>query len=211
MSWFLSDALQPFSIAAAILLGLVLIEVVGLMTGSSASQAMQDPEFGELADTALGWLNLGRVPLFMLLMLLLGTFAVSGMVLQALAEPSVGTLPPLLASMFAGFIAIFATRLTSRAAARILPRDETYVLSDDDLVGRVGVVTVGPLEARFVGKVSVVDRHGNRHFPRARPSGADDVIETGASVLIVATADREYRVIRAPAELSGSGLETDSR
>lgn len=202
MAWFLSPPLQPFSIAAAVLLALLLIEVVGLISGMAFSDITESTSIGDAADNALSWLNLGRVPLFMLLIIMLGLFAAGGMVLQAIADRSIGLIPPWPASLAAGGFALLATRVASRAVARILPRDESYALSDQDLVGRVGTVTVGPLEARAVGKISVTDAHGNRHFPRARPAIAGEVIETGAKVLIVDLAGREYRVIRAPAGLA---------
>lgn len=202
MAWFLSPPLQPFSIAAAVLLALLLIEIVGLISGMAFSDLAESTAAGEVAENALSWLNLGRVPLLVLLIILLGLFAAGGMVLQAVAEKTIGLLPPLAASLLAGAFALLATRATSRAVARILPREESYVLTDQDLIGRVGTVTVGPLDARAVGKISVTDAHGNRHFPRARPATADEVIETGAKVLIVDLAGREYRVIRAPAALA---------
>jgi hypothetical protein len=202
MAWFLSPALQPFSIAAAVLIALLLIEIVGLVSGMAISDVAESTSVGEAAENALSWLNLGRVPLLMLLIILLGLFAAGGMVLQAVAEKTVGLLPPLIASLIAGTFALPATRMASRGVARILPREESYALSDQDLVGRVGTVTVGPLDAHKVGKISVTDAHGNRHFPRARPATAGDVIETGAKVLIVDLAGREYRVIRAPAALA---------
>jgi membrane protein implicated in regulation of membrane protease activity len=203
MAWFLNPALQPFTIAAAVLLALVAIQVIGTLAGATLTEWTESDLFGDMAGTPLGWLNVGRVPLLILLMLLLGLFAAGGMVLQAIAEPVTGLIPPLPATAAAGAFALIATRSASRHVARVLPREETYVLSEEDLVGRVGTVTVGPLESHAVGRIRVSDVHGNRHFPRARPAEAGDVIETGAHVLIVALAGREYRVIRAPEELAG--------
>jgi hypothetical protein len=203
MAWFLAPALQPFTIAAAVLLALVAIQVIGTFAGATLTDWMESDAPGSMAGAALGWLNLGKVPLLILIMLLLGLFAAGGMVLQAVAEPVIGLIPPLPAVGLAGLFALAGTRYTSRFVGAVLPREETYVLSEEDLLGRVGTVTVGPLEVHAVGRIRVSDAHDNRHFPRARPAEAGDVIEVGARVLIVALAGREYRVIRAPAELAG--------
>ena len=202
MSWFLSAPLQPFSIAAIVLLGLVVIEILGVLIGSQPSDALHSADLDQLFEGSLSWLNLGRVPLLILLMILIGLFVVSGMLMQAFLASLVGPLPALPASGIAGAFALAATGKVSHFIARIMPRDETYALTDDELVGRVGTVTVGPLEAHVVGKISVVDGHGNRHFPRARPDNPDDRIEIGAKVLIVSTKGREYRVIRASGGLA---------
>lgn len=202
MNWFLSDPLQPFSVAALVLLGLVTIEVIGGLFGQSPSSLIDDWGGGELADGALGWLNLGRVPLLIVVMVMLVLFAAGGMLLQTVAARTIGILPGLVASFCAGGFTLAMTPVVSRAISRILPREETYALADEDLIGRVGTVTVGPLEAHVIGKISVTDGHGNRHFPRVRPADPGERIETGAHVLIVEVAGREYRVIRAPAALA---------
>ena len=203
MSWFLLPGLQPFTIAAAVLLALVAIEIAGTLTGAALSDLTEMLPVEHAMDSALGWLNLGRVPLLMLLMLLLGLFSAGGMVLQAVADASIGLLPPFAAIAASAAFALLTTGAASKLVARILPREESYALSDEDLLGKIGTVTVGPLESHAVGKISVSDAHGNRHFPRARPAIAGDVIEIGAEVLIVDMKHREYRVIRAPAKLAG--------
>ncbi len=198
MSWFLSAPLQPFSIAALVLLGLVAIEIIGVLIGTQPSDALHSANVDQLFEGSLSWLNLGRVPLLILLMILIGLFAVSGMFMQAFLASWISPLPALPASGIAGAFALVATGKVSRFIAKIMPRDETYALTDNELVGRVGTVTVGPLESHVVGKISIVDGHGNRHFPRARPANAGEAIEIGARVLIVSMKGREYRVIRAP-------------
>ena len=72
MEWLLAPEVRPFAIALAILLGLLLIEVVsmfgGLSAGSVLDKALEGDGDGDgwLAG-ALGWLNVGRVPVMVLL------------------------------------------------------------------------------------------------------------------------------------------------
>ena len=203
IAWLLAPQLQPFTIAAAVMLALLAIQIAGALLGHAFHDMPEALPFDDAPDSPLDWLNLGKVPLLILLMLLLGLFAAGGMVLQAVAEPLTGLVPTLPAAVAAGIFALLTTGAASRLIARIMPREESYALSDEDLIGRVGTVTVGPLETHAVGKISVHDAFGNRHFPRVRPATAGEVIETGARVLIVDIKNREYRVIRAPVELAG--------
>lgn len=145
MSWLLAPQLQPFTIAAAVMLALVVIQAVTALGGAALADVADGVSADDMADVPLGWLNVGRVPLLILVMLMLGLFASGGMLLQAVAEPLVGLLPALPASLAVGAFALLSTRAASRLIARILPREETYALSDEDLVGRVGTVTVGQI------------------------------------------------------------------
>jgi membrane protein implicated in regulation of membrane protease activity len=203
VSWLLTPPFLPFAIAALVLLVLVVLEVAGTFVGTAPSHLVEATSAAEAIEGAVGWLNLGRVPLLILLITLLAVFAVCGIVLQVVASKTVGYLPVPLAALLAAAAALPVTRWVSRGVARIVPRDETYAVKDEDLIGRVGTVTVGPLAVAFVGRARVEDAHGNAHFPRVRPADRQEEIEVGARVLLVERAGREFRVIRAPAGLAG--------
>jgi membrane protein implicated in regulation of membrane protease activity len=203
VSWLLTPPFLPFAIAALVLLVLVVLEVAGTFVGTAPSHLVEATSAAEAIEGAVGWLNLGRVPLLILLITLLAVFAVCGIVLQIVASKTVGYLPVPLAALLAAAAALPVTRWVSRGVARIVPRDETYAVKDEDLIGRVGTVTVGPLAVAFVGRARVEDSHGNAHFPRVRPADRQEEIEVGARVLLVERAGREFRVIRAPAGLAG--------
>ncbi len=89
-------------------------------------------------------------------------------------------LPTLIAGVGAFAAALPATRTLSRWTARIFPRDESSAVSQADLVGLTGPVTLGPLDQGKPGRVRVKDRHGNIHVLRAiaaaeprHPAGRD--------------------------------------
>ena len=87
----------------------------------------------------------------------------------------------------------------SRWIARFLPRDESYVIEQADLIGRTGTVTLGSVEADSAGRAKVEDRYGNAHFPRVRAAREGLVIEQGARILVVDRIGSELTVV--PAEL----------
>jgi membrane protein implicated in regulation of membrane protease activity len=156
---------------------------------------------GPLA-TAFDWLNAGRVPLLVLMMAAIACFAIVGMVVQIFAMHLLAPLPTALAVALAMAAAIPGTRWTSRLVSRIIPRDETYAITDEDLIGRVGIVTLGPVVQGAAARAKVQDKYGNWHFPRVIPGAAGLSIPEGASILIVDKAGGQYTVIAAESRLA---------
>ena len=92
-------------------------------------------------------------------------------------------------------------RSTSRGLARIIPRDETYAVSDADFVGKVALVSVGPLDQGLPGRVRLKDVFGNWHTIAARASPDSEPLPVGASVLLVDRDAKSFIAISAPADL----------
>jgi Protein of unknown function (DUF1449) len=205
----------PFWVALLIVIGLGVVELVSMLLGASVS-ALLDSGFGVHVghhvpgehDSLLGgwtsWLNAGGVPILVLIVILLSAFAVFGFAIQAVASSLVGPLPALIAGPAAAVAALPATRWVGRGVARIIPRDETSVLSQDDFIGLIGTVTIGPLDQGNPGSVRVKDRYDNIHALRAM-AAPGHVIATGALVLIVDGADGLFQAIPAPQPLEEDG------
>jgi hypothetical protein len=214
MEILLSSNCQPFAVAGLVMTCLVLIEIVSLIAGFSLSHVLDqglemeansghhaDPSDTGLLGGALGWVNAGRVPALVFIIIWLAAFAIAGFVIQTIAAAIWTLLPALPASLMAFFLATPATRLTTRWVSFIIPRDETYVISDDDLVGRVAEVTLGPLDQGAAGRIKLQDIHGNWHFPLARAANDQASIPVGAQVLLVDRAGPTFLAILAPEEL----------
>jgi hypothetical protein len=205
MEALLSPAYQPFMIAGLVMTGLVLIEIVSLATGFSLSHVIDkgfdfDGHDGLLGGV-LGWINAGRVPALIFIITWLAVFAVAGFVIQTIATSLWAALPVLVASLIAFMLAIPATRFTTHFVSFIIPHEETYVVSNDDLLGRVAEVTLGPIDQGAAGRVKVQDAHGNWHFLMARLSKSHAPVPVGAQVLLVDRSGAIFLVIPAPAEL----------
>jgi hypothetical protein len=93
------------------------------------------------------------------------------------------------------------TRVTSRVIARIIPRDESYAVDEADFVGRIGEVSVGPLDHGLPGRVRLKDVFGNWHLVAARASQDSNALPVGASVILVDRDARSFIATAAPAEL----------
>ncbi len=209
-------ALFPFALAAAVMAGLVVVEAISLLLGQSLSGLVDgalghdgggdlvtaaDAE-GSLSPAALmSWINLGRVPFLILLILGLAVFALAGFVLQGLAAALLAPLPVLPAIGLAGAATLPALRVSTRALARLIPRDESYVVGADDLVGATAEVILGPLDDGLPGQVRALDRHGNTHFLRTRAAPGAPAMAKGARVLLVDRADAVYLAVPATPDL----------
>ena len=119
---------------------------------------------------------------------------------RGLAAGILRPLPAVAAVPVALVPALPVTRWLSRGIARIIPRDETNVLSQAEFIGLVGTVTIGPLDQGNPGAVRVKDRHDNIHTLRAKAAPGHR-IETGTLVLIVDGSNGLFQAIPAPQEL----------
>jgi len=202
----LAPDVRPFAIAAAIMVTLGGIELLTMIVGFSISELIgKDFALETESHSAIGglflWINAGRLPLLILMILALGVFAIAGFLLQAIAH-SIGTAVPVtLAALAALAISLPAIRVTSRGIARIIPRDETYVVDEADFVGHVGEVSIGPLDQGLPGKVRLKDVFGNWHSVAACASPESTPLPVGASVLLVDRDAKCFIAISAPADL----------
>jgi len=202
----LAPDVRPFAISAAIMVTLGGIELLTMIVGFSISELIgKDFALEAESHSAIGglflWINAGRLPLLILMILALGVFAIAGFLLQAIAH-SVGTAVPVtLAALAAAALSLPAIRVTSRGIARIIPRDETYAVEEADFVGHVAEVSIGPLDQGLPGRVRLKDVFGNWHSVAARASPESTPLPVGASVLLVDRDARCFIAISAPADL----------
>jgi len=189
------DPYAPFLIAVLVLGALVALEVAGAFFGFSGLVG-QGEDGIEAEPGPLDWLNRGRVPLSVLLMLFLGLFSATGFAIQALASAIVAPLPALAAAAIGAGVALITTGEASRVVGKILPREESYVAHADDMIGSMGVVTLGPLGGAHVGRVRISDANGNVHFPLARPLSPEESIPEGAEVTLVSREGRVFFAVR---------------
>ena len=202
----LAPDVRPFAIAAAIMVTLGVIELLTMMVGFSLSQLTgSDIDLQAENHDAVGglffWINAGRLPLLVLIILALGIFAIEGFLLQGAAHAFGTAVPVWIAAAMAAAGSIPVVRSSSRVLARIIPRDETYAVSDADFVGKVALVSVGPLDQGLPGKVRLKDVFGNWHTVAARASPGSESLAVGASVLLVDRDAKSFIAISAPADV----------
>ncbi|NML26684.1 YqiJ family protein [Zoogloea dura] len=203
MSLFTADQNLPFGIAFALIIGIGLLEGVGMLISLSPSNLLDDliPDIdgdGGL-DRVLGWLHLGKVPALVLLLLFLLGYALFGYGLQMVARGLFGGyLPAWLAGMLAVPSGLATVRGLGSLIAHIIPRDETSSVSEQTLIGRVGVIVGGTARRGLAAQARVRDSLGRSHYLMVEPDLDDEVLEENMQVLIVSKAGAFYRCIVNP-------------
>jgi hypothetical protein len=202
----LAPDVRPFAVAAAIMAVLGGIELLTMLVGFSIGELVgHDVAVDADSHSGIGglflWINAGRVPLLILIILALGVFSIEGFLLQGIAHAVGAAVPVFIAALAAGAGSIPVIRTTSRGISRIIPRDETYAVNDADFVGKVAMVSVGPLDQGLPGRVRLKDVFGNWHTVSARASPGQQALPVGASVLLVDRDARSFVAIAAPADL----------
>jgi hypothetical protein len=202
----LAPDVRPFAVAAGIMVALGGIELLATLVGFSIGELF-GKEVAVEADSGNGlgglflWINAGRLPLLVLIILALGVFAITGFFLQGLAHGAGLSIPVPIAAIAAAGFSLPVIRLTSRGIARIIPRDETYAVDQADFIGHVAEVSVGPLDQGLPGRVRLKDVFGNWHSLVARAGPDSTPLPVGASVLLVDRDAKSFIAISAPADL----------
>ncbi len=204
----------PYMVAAGVLAGLVVLEILGLLiSGISSVQAIDHAlgldnhvgHEGQWMFPMLQWINAGRVPTMAVLMGFLASFSVMGFAVLGLLDLIGWSTPdPWITAPVALIPALWSTRAITHVLARVLPQDETYVLHHHALVGKIARVTVGPVRAGVVARGEVLDQYQNLHFPTLAPFDPNDQMPVNAQVLIVG--EREGVLLVMPTENSATSV-----
>ena len=200
---FTAPETWPFGVAFALIVGIALIEGLGMLVSLSPSNWLDDllPDIdGDTGlDRVLGWLYIGKVPSLVLLVLFLTGYAIFGYSLQKVAHGLLGTyLPVWLAGLAAVAPGMATVRSLGALIAHIIPRDETSAVSEMSLIGRHGVVSAGAARKGLAAQARVRDAHGRTHYLMVEPDVDDEVFDEGAQILIVRKAGAFYRCIANP-------------
>lgn len=205
MDFLLSGDNVPFVAALVLMLLIGAVEAAGLGGGiGDGVEADLDAD----GPSLLSWLNLGRLPLLMLIVVFLFSFGIVGLIGQQLIAAIAGQPAPwLLAVPVALAAALPVTRVFGKGVSRILPKDETEAVSRDSLVGRVAVIVTGEARPGSAAQARVRDQHGQSHYVMVEPDDADDAFAQGAGVLLVRHAGATYFAISNPSASLLDGLE----
>lgn len=197
----------PFTASLVLMLLIGAVELVGLGGGLAAGDAIDgfDGEVEAGAPSLLSWLNVGRLPLLMLIVVFLFSFGMIGLIGQRIAVALLGATAPWLLTAPAAFaVALPATRVFAAGVARIMPRDESSAVSRDSLVGRIAVIVTGEARPGSAAQARVRDAYGKDHYVMVEPDNDGDVFEQGRSVLLVRRAGARFYGIHNPSASLGT-------
>lgn len=187
LSLLLTPEYAPFAIAFVLMLGIGLIEAIGLGLGHLDLDTDLDTHGGDAGPALLGWLGLGRgLPILVWLTSLLGCFTLSGFAVQQIVTAVTGApLHAALASVIALAIGGFANVFVAYGLARVFPAYESSVIQAEDLLMQRGTVLEGAASRGHPARAKVVDQHGQAHYVMIEPHHEGDVVAQGETALLV--------------------------
>ncbi|WP_033921412.1 OB-fold-containig protein [Sphingomonas sp. 37zxx] len=182
---FLAPEYAPFAIALAVMIGIGLIEGIGLGLGHFDLETGIDGDAE--GSSLLGWFGLsGELPILIWLTSLLGCFTLSGVAIQQGATSLLGE--PLHWGLAVGGAVLIGAVLNGFAAnglARIMPGYESTVISSDDLLRQRGRILEGAARRGHPARAKIVDHHGQAHFVMVEPHDDGGMIRQGQTALLV--------------------------
>lgn len=199
MMWdfLLSADNVPFVAALVLMLLIGAAEAIGLGGGLALGDGLSvDSDLNVDTPSLLSWINVGRLPLLMLIVVFLFGFGMTGIIGQRIFAALFGQPAPwFLAAPLAFAAALPVTRVFGRGVAKIMPRDETTAVTRESLLGRVAVIVTGDARSSSAAQARVRDQHGQAHYIMVEPDNASDVFPQGTSVLLVRYAGAKYFAI----------------
>lgn len=185
----------PFLCALAFIISLGVLEILSLLIGASAFGHL-DSSLGSHFDLASGdnllvqalsWLHIGKLPLLVMLVLLLGSFAIIGisgqyLMISLLQKP----LPAGLMALIAFVLSLPTLHFIGRWLAPYLPKNESFAVSEDSFVGSMALVTQSAEQPGMSAECKIVDTYGQSHYLLIEPENPDVIFTRGERVLIIA-------------------------
>ncbi len=194
------DSNLPFSISLSIMLIFTLLELVGLFIGLNFSSVFDavfpDFEFEAVNSSSysfLVWLNVGKVPLLILLILFLSVFGTLGLAIQMLVMSLINSaLPVFIAVVISMLISLFAVHVIGRAVEPLFS-DQSSAVSKESFVGRIATITLGTAKIGQPAEAKVLDKNGYTHYVLIEPFDDDsDSYVKGDEVVVVKSNGSSY-------------------
>ena len=136
-------------------------------------------------DVVLGLLGVGRAPTSIVLQTFCMAWGFCGfwanqLLLKTPAPTLIQMLPSLAIALFGG---IAGARISAEIFARIMPQEETFVVSRDELFGLTGNVAFPVTETS--GRIRIYDDNGTLHDEMCRVAPGHVPIEKGCKALVI--------------------------
>lgn len=213
MSFLFASQNLPFTVALMVMLVIALMEGTSLFLGAGITQVFDSmipsidldgldaPEVSNSSGMTkfLAWLRIGKVPILITLIIFLTVFGLFGLILQSIFEGATGSLlPSYVAVIPILLITIPILRVSQGAVARILPKDETYAVSESTFVGRIATITGGTATSLRAAEARLHDEHGRDHYVMVKPDNEGETFAPGTSVLLVSRKGSFFHAINNP-------------
>jgi len=142
-----------------------------------------DSDYSYIAKV-FDWLYLGKVPLFVWLIIFLTVYSLSGFFIQGIIFNLTHTmLSGWIISPICFFLCMPLVRQSAKIITKILPQDKTTAIHSDDLIGLTGIIILGEARQSYPAQAKVKDIHGLTHYVLVEPE-IDEVFIEGQAVIL---------------------------
>ena len=186
-----------FSIGLSLMLMFATLELILMMLGGGSQQLIehflpeepQTPELKKDRDTHFitklwCWLYLGRLPLFIWMIIFLACFGLLGLFTQTLyVYFSSENLSAWIISPFCAIACLPLVRFTARRIYKLLPHKDLSAIFSEDLIGLKAMIVLGTAKPQEPAQAKVKDKLGYIHYILVEPEN-NEVFHQGQIVLI---------------------------
>lgn len=199
---------SAFFISIIIMLSMAVIEFISLAIGISVSEAVDNilPDFDMDLDTdvdgvdigagshLLDWLNFGKVPFLVLVILFLTIYGLTGFSIQTIFF---NTFQSLLPGVIAGVITVIPTAILvhffGNFISKIIPQIETTAVKIDTLKGKIAEINIGTASFNNPAEAKVKDKYGKVHYVRVVPGDPEEKFTKGEKIVLTILEDGIFK------------------
>jgi hypothetical protein len=175
-----------FSAALLLMLLIGAVQALGIVGDVDGAHVGDHDGDAGAAEALLAWAGIGRIPFLMWLVVFLALFGTIGLGLQqVMAALTGGPGSALLMAPVTAVAALPPAGAAARVIARVFPGIETTAIDRDELIGARATITVGTASPGNPAPAKCIDRHGQPHQIMVEPDSADQIFQTGETVLLV--------------------------
>tara|TARA_B100001094_G_scaffold77263_1_gene73615 strand:+ start:256 stop:903 length:648 start_codon:yes stop_codon:yes gene_type:complete len=190
------------------ILGLVGIELMSIIFGGTVSEMLSalfvnsDIKYSKnkclrMLGQFCVWLHIGQVPFFVVLILFLSLFVFWGLLYQYFFQIIFNLLLP---SWLMIPAALYTAAVNQKIGLALLNKycfkEESTVVSQQDFVGKFAQITLGTAKKNYPAEAKVIDQFGYSHYVMVEPEASDEVLHTGASILLIECKENLYLAIK---------------
>lgn len=196
-----SQAFSPYVISLLLMLVVVGIEVLTAVMGvglfSFIDSLLPNIDFPDFdLPFSLSFFSFGKVPSSVLLVCFLTFFGIFGILFQLMSLKITGVVSTNYVIVPITIIATFlCVNSVTHAIAKIIPADESYVVSTESFIGKVAVITLGEARQNNPTTARVKDDLGESHKIMVIPHRDGDVFKVGQQVCIVGKEGCFFKVV----------------
>ncbi len=200
-----------FFISIIIILIMAFVEVISVLLGVSVSEAIDNllPDVEVDADIeadisvpVLDWLNFGKVPFLILLIIFLTFFGLSGFIIQGLFSKIFTVLMPGIVAVVIALVPTFIlVHFIGRLISKVLPQVETTAVKINTLKGKIAEINIGTATFDNPAEAKVKDRHGKIHYIRVIPGDREENFIQGEKVVLTKLENGIFQAEKVDADL----------